>query len=96
MLQQAGFDATRLSSLVVVPSPEAAAPQGLTGNGTPAPAHQLAAWLDETVFLPNGDAMPDAEFERMRAILEQALSIEKRAAAQKREPAERPSVSAAP
>jgi dTDP-4-amino-4,6-dideoxygalactose transaminase len=58
-LRAAGFDATARSSLVPIAGP-------LVGmvNG-----HGRAAWLEETIFLPNGDDMPDCEWQRMSAIL---------------------------
>jgi perosamine synthetase len=55
----AGFDATARSSLVAI-----AGPHDRSANG-----HQRAAWLDETIFLPNGDDMPDGEWLRMSMLL---------------------------
>jgi hypothetical protein len=31
--------------------------------------HRRAKWLDETIFLPNGDDMPDREWQRMTSVL---------------------------
>jgi hypothetical protein len=31
----------------------------------------LAPWLNEIVFVPNGNAMPDEEWERLESILRQ-------------------------
>jgi perosamine synthetase len=87
-LQEAGYDATRLSSLIVVPRPAAAS--------EPASAPKMAAWLDETVYLPNCDAMPDAEFDRLSAILCKSLVDLAPAPHAKREPADRPRVIVAP
>jgi dTDP-4-amino-4,6-dideoxygalactose transaminase len=47
---------------------------GAASNGNPPAPQRLAPWLEETVFLPNGDAMTSGEFERMRAILDRALA----------------------
>jgi dTDP-4-amino-4,6-dideoxygalactose transaminase len=58
-LRAAGFDATARSSLVPIAGPEDALANG----------HQRATWLDETIFLPNGDDMPDSEWQRMSSIL---------------------------
>jgi hypothetical protein len=58
-LRAAGFDATARSSLVPIASPN----NGLA-NG-----HRRAAWLDETIFLPNGDDMPDRQWQRMISVL---------------------------
>jgi perosamine synthetase len=88
-LQQAGFDATRLSSLVVVPFPDtnpvAAAMNGAASNGAAGSQRRLATWLDDTVFLPNCDAMPDAEFQRMKSVLAQVIGVEVPAPSEKRE-----------
>lgn len=62
-LRRAGFDATGRSSLIVVPAP----------NGTRDHEPGLAPWLGETIFSPNGDDMPDDEFERMLSVLCQAV-----------------------
>ncbi len=88
-LQAAGFDATRLSSLVIV------AP-GADEDAAPSSSQRLAAWLDETVFLPNCDAMPDAEFDRLATLLAGLAVDEKPAPHQKREPADRPRVILSP
>jgi dTDP-4-amino-4,6-dideoxygalactose transaminase len=58
-LRAAGFDATARSSLVSI-----VGPHDRSANG-----HQRAAWLDETIFLPNGDDMPDGEWLRMSTLL---------------------------
>ena len=115
-LQEAGFDATRLSSLVIVPfpTPPAASASGASGeitnghtgnghsgngqavNGAAAAPRRLAAWLDETLYLPNCDGMPDAEFDRMKAILAQSIGALPRLPHAEREPAQRPRVPVAP
>jgi dTDP-4-amino-4,6-dideoxygalactose transaminase len=104
-LQEAGFDATRLSSLVVVPSAGAAlhdhaenvhAENGHPDNGAAPAPRQLACWLDETVYLPNCDAMPDAEFDRMSAILARSLGESKKSPPAKHEPSGRPRVTVSP
>jgi dTDP-4-amino-4,6-dideoxygalactose transaminase len=58
-LRAAGFDATARSSLVPI-----AGPHGGLENG-----HRRATWLDETIFLPNGDDIPDHEWQRMSSIV---------------------------
>jgi hypothetical protein len=58
-LRAAGFDATARSSLVAI-----AEPKDRLTNG-----HRRARWLEETIFLPNGDDMPDGEWQRMSSIL---------------------------
>jgi dTDP-4-amino-4,6-dideoxygalactose transaminase len=58
-LRAAGFDATARSSLVPIAGPL----DGLA-NG-----HRRATWLEETIFLPNGDDMPDDQWQRMSSIL---------------------------
>jgi dTDP-4-amino-4,6-dideoxygalactose transaminase len=63
-LRAAGFDGTSRSSLVVL-SP--------TIVDTPEDAGRLAPWLAETAFLPNGDAITNAEFDRMTTVLGTAL-----------------------
>jgi dTDP-4-amino-4,6-dideoxygalactose transaminase len=60
-LRSAGFDATGLSSLIVVPS----------GREFPLNEAPAAAWLKELVFLPSGDDMTESEWQRQVAILEQ-------------------------
>jgi dTDP-4-amino-4,6-dideoxygalactose transaminase len=64
-LRRAGFDATDRSSLVVVPSQNRA---GKTGPHIP-------HWLAETIFLPNGDAMPDQEWDRMATVLRKVAQV---------------------
>jgi hypothetical protein len=34
-----------------------------------------ASWLAETIYLPNGDAMPDHEWQRMAAALRDVASV---------------------
>ncbi len=58
-LRQAGFDATRRSSLIVVPPT----------NNSFAFEPALATWVNEIVFLPNGNDLPDGEWERLISIL---------------------------
>ena len=58
-LRGAGFDATARSSLVPIAGPH----DGLA-NG-----RRRAIWLEETIFLPNGDDMPDGEWQRMSSVL---------------------------
>lgn len=59
-LRSAGFDATALSSLIVIATPE-----GQTPDESP-----LAPWLSETFFVPGGEEMPDDQWERLVAILQ--------------------------
>jgi perosamine synthetase len=59
-LRAIGFDATARSSLIVVP-----ASTGPTPDDVP-----LAPWLNEIVFVPNGDDIPDQEWRRMMSILQ--------------------------
>lgn len=56
-LRAAEFDATTRSSLDVVP------------ESSPVYEAQLAPWLGETVFLPDGENMTDREWERMIGIV---------------------------
>jgi dTDP-4-amino-4,6-dideoxygalactose transaminase len=58
-LRAAGFDATARSSLVPITGPH----DGMA-NG-----QRRATWLDETIFLPNGDDMTDGEWLRMSTLL---------------------------
>jgi dTDP-4-amino-4,6-dideoxygalactose transaminase len=58
-LAAAGFDATGHSSLTVVPPPT----ESSCGEQEHAP------WIGKTIFLPNGDHMPDDEWERMSSIV---------------------------
>ncbi len=58
-LRDAGFDATGRSSLIIVPPPA----ESTDGE----PDH--APWLADTIFLPNGDHMPDSEWKRMSRIV---------------------------
>ncbi|HEX5472336.1 MAG TPA: DegT/DnrJ/EryC1/StrS family aminotransferase [Lacipirellulaceae bacterium] len=60
-LRNAGFDATRRSSLIVVPA--ATEPAGYESA--------LAPWLNEIVFVPNGNDLPDEEWERVISILQE-------------------------
>jgi perosamine synthetase len=86
MLQQAGFDVTQLSSLIIVSQPSTPA----------ASARQHATWLHETVYLPNCDGMPDAAFDHMTAILKKSLVVPLPAPHAKREPADRERVILSP
>jgi perosamine synthetase len=58
-LRAAGFDATARSSLIVVPSPDAAQLDDLP----------IAPWLAETIFVPGGEDMPDDKWELLIGIL---------------------------
>lgn len=58
-LRAAGFDATHRSSMIAVPIVS-----GASGFDSP-----LAPWLDEIVFVPNGNDLPDREWERLTSIL---------------------------
>ena len=59
-LRDAGFDATTRSSLIVVRSE----------------ARSLVAdWLSEIVFLPSDESMPDSEWRRMLAVLQQSACV---------------------
>jgi dTDP-4-amino-4,6-dideoxygalactose transaminase len=64
-LGAAGFDATSRSSLTVVPPPAASR----CGEQEHAP------WLAETIFLPNGDHMPDDEWQRLSSIVAQVARL---------------------
>lgn len=88
-LQEAGFDATRLSSLVIVPFAD-------EHGRHDAQRQPLATWLADTVFLPNCDSMPDVEFERMAAILKSVITEPLPPAHTKREPADRQRVILSP
>ena len=54
-LRRAGFDATARSSMIVVPA----------ANGSADYDPPLAPWLAEIVFLPNGEDMPESEWDRL-------------------------------
>jgi hypothetical protein len=58
-LGAAGFDATCRSSLIVVAPPDALS----------CSEQEDAPWVAETIFLPNGDHIPDNEWERMSSII---------------------------
>ncbi len=60
-LRDAGFDATSRSSLIVVPSANVAA----------AFDPPLASWLEEIVFVPNGNDLPDHEWDRLISIVQE-------------------------
>jgi perosamine synthetase len=60
-LRAAGFDGTARSSLVVVGA------RNREALGEPA----VAPWLAETIFVPGGEDMPDDQWARVIAILEQ-------------------------
>jgi dTDP-4-amino-4,6-dideoxygalactose transaminase len=60
-LRAAGFDATGLSSLIVVPSRDL---RDLIAKEPPS-----AAWLTDIVFVPSGDDLPESEWQRQVAIL---------------------------
>lgn len=64
-LLQARFDATSRSSLMVVRSP------GHSMDDLP----QIAPWLAETIFLPNGHDIPDSEWKRVSRILSDVAQI---------------------
>lgn len=64
-LRRAGFDATSRSSLVVVPAHGRASGE----------ERECAAWLAETVFLPNGDDMPDDEWNRMLSLAAEVARV---------------------
>ena len=64
-LRAAGFDATGRSSLVVVST---ASDQ----------SRRLVPWLDETIFLPNGDDMGDDEFDRMLSVFGDVIGSSRR------------------
>jgi len=80
-LRAAGFDATTRSSLVVIPSPP-----GQSMN-----RRECASWLAEAIFLPNGDDLPDHEWQRMASLLGQVAG-----AVPFSEPARRQEVAAPP
>jgi dTDP-4-amino-4,6-dideoxygalactose transaminase len=89
-LQAAGFDATRLSSLIVVP------PANSDGHTTSGAPPQQATWLNETIFLPNCDAMSDDEFDRMAVILKSVIGEPSATPLAKREQADRKRVILSP
>jgi perosamine synthetase len=60
-LRSAGFDATTRSSLIVVPN---------GNNESRVQEAPLAPWLDEIVFLPGGENMPDNDWEELLSILQ--------------------------
>ncbi len=64
-LRAAGFDATGRSSLVVVRSQNNALTRDVS----------LAPWLDEIVFLPSVEDMPDGDWRRLVAILGQVVTV---------------------
>jgi perosamine synthetase len=65
-LREVGFDATCRSSLIVVPA----------ANDSAGYEAALAPWLNEIVFIPNGNDLPDAEWERLISILrEVAIAV---------------------
>jgi dTDP-4-amino-4,6-dideoxygalactose transaminase len=57
-LRRSGFDATGRSSMVEVIS-----------GFAPGRTYSRRSWLSETIFLPNGDTMPDREWHRMAEVL---------------------------
>jgi dTDP-4-amino-4,6-dideoxygalactose transaminase len=64
-LRTAGFDATARSSMVRLADP----------RDPPAGECRHANWLEETIFLPNGDNMPDAEWIRMAGVLRNVARV---------------------
>jgi dTDP-4-amino-4,6-dideoxygalactose transaminase len=60
-LRAAGFDVTHRSSMVVVGA----------ANVTGGFEGQLAPWLDEIVFVPNGNDLPDEECQRLISLLQE-------------------------
>jgi perosamine synthetase len=68
-LRTAGFDATARSSLIVVQS----------ADGSSSEDSQIAPWLAETIFVPGGEDMPDEQWGRLIAILQEvALPVPSR------------------
>jgi perosamine synthetase len=65
-LRRAGFDATYRSSMV-----------DFTPDRAPVGTGVIAPWLADTIFVPNGDAMPDHEWQRMAAVLRDVASVPK-------------------
>jgi dTDP-4-amino-4,6-dideoxygalactose transaminase len=63
--RRAGFDVSARSSLVVV-RPD---------NGSAWEEAPPAAWLSDIVFLPSCDGMPDSEWQRLIAIIEQVAIL---------------------
>jgi dTDP-4-amino-4,6-dideoxygalactose transaminase len=57
-LRRAGFDATGRSSMA-----------DFAPSRTPGATGADVSWLAGTIYLPNGDAMPDGEWQRMATIL---------------------------
>jgi dTDP-4-amino-4,6-dideoxygalactose transaminase len=64
-LERSGFDATSRSSLIAVPS---------AGKGEQGTARR-SQWLAETIFLPNGDDIPDSEWKRVSMILAKVAQV---------------------
>jgi dTDP-4-amino-4,6-dideoxygalactose transaminase len=60
-LRGAGFDATHRSSMIAVPIVS-----GASGFESP-----LAPWLEEIVFVPNGNDLPDRQWKRLTTILQE-------------------------
>lgn len=80
-LRKAGFDATEVSSLIVVPD-KAPSPQPSPRHGESSTEGRgsegevsAAAWLKDIVFLPSGDDLPESEWQRQVAILEQMAEV---------------------
>jgi len=65
-LRAAGFDATSRSSLVRVPGRAISALDELTYQD----------WLTNTVFVPNGDDIPDREWNRLAALLRDVAIVQ--------------------
>jgi len=77
-LRDAGFDATTRSSIIVVPRNTPLAQSD--PRGTERGRDSAAAWLGEVVFLPGGEQLPEAEWQRMLADLRQtARTVDSRA-----------------
>jgi hypothetical protein len=64
-LRRSGFDATARSSLSVVPF----------CDRTPGRENECAPWLAETIFLPNGCAMPEREWQRMTTVVRNVAQL---------------------
>ena len=81
-LRGANFDATARSSLIVVPNDVLSPRYGESAATRPSPTGRgselespLAPWLGEIVFLPGGENMPDADWEKLLSILQEVACV---------------------
>lgn len=64
-LYRAGFDATARSSLKDFSE----------SARTPLAVGRLCSWLEQTIYVPNGDALPDSEWDRLGRILQRVAML---------------------